>query len=175
MKMPMRVLALFVSCTSPASAAILEVGPGQPFAKPCAAIAAAANNDTIRIDAAGNYAGDVCAWSKNGLSLVGVNGRPRIDAAGQHAQGKAIWVIAGADTTVENLEFSGASVPDGNGAGIRQEGRNLTVRHAYFHHNENGILSGARGQHDQIEVQTSSLETCGDGCNAQNLHRPSTV
>lgn len=57
-----------------ASGGTLEVGPGQPYATPCAAIAAATAGDTILIDAAGNYGGDVCAWSKDGLTLRGVNG-----------------------------------------------------------------------------------------------------
>jgi hypothetical protein len=55
--------------------------------------------------------------------------------------GKGIWVISGNDTVVENIEFSGAAVPDANGAGIRFEGVNLTVRNCYFHHNQNGILT----------------------------------
>ena len=162
-------IKIMLSCAvtlwaSSASAGTLNVGPGQPYAKPCAAIAAAAANDTIRIDASGNYAGDVCAWSKNGLTLIGVNGRPRIDAAGQHAQGKAIWVIAGADTVIDNIELSGATVPDGNGAGIRQEGRNLTIRNAYFHDNENGILTGAlSGSTITIEYSEFANNGAGDG------------
>lgn len=135
-------VAVLVCLTSATRAATLEVGPGHAHATPCAAIAAAADGDTILIDAAGSYAGDVCAWSKNGLTLRGVNGRPRIDANGASAQGKAIWVISGADTTIENVELSGCHVPDMNGAGIRQQGTNLTVRHAWFHDNENGILAG---------------------------------
>lgn len=124
-----------------AQAAILEVGPGRPFATPCAAVAAAQDDDTILVDAAGSYDGDVCTWHRNRLTLRGVNGRPHIDAAGQHAQGKAIWVIAGDDTTIENVELSGCRVPEHNGAAIRQEGTNLTLRHVYFHHNEDGILT----------------------------------
>ncbi len=138
----------------PASAAILNVGPGQPFATPCAAIAAAVDNDTIRIDAAGAYNGNVCAWTKNGLTLTGVNGRAHIDAAGQNAQGKAIWVIAGNDTTIENIELSGATVPDENGAGIRQEGRNLTLRNMVFRDNENGILANS------VVGSTITIEYC---------------
>ncbi len=42
---------------------------------------------------------------------------------------------------VENLEFSGARVSHRNGAGIRAQGRGLTVRASYFHDNENGILT----------------------------------
>lgn len=153
-----------------AHAAVLEVGPGQPYATPCAAIAAAQAGDTIRIDAAGNYAGNVCAWTKNGLSLIGANGRPRIDAAGQHAQGKAIWVIAGHDTTVENIEFVNARVPDRNGAGIRQEGRNLTVRHCVFRDNENGILANeVAGSAITIEYSEFDRNGYGDG-QSHNLY-----
>jgi hypothetical protein len=153
-------------CLIPLTAAAntLHVGPGQIHATPCAAIAAAGAGDVILIDAAGSYDGDVCAWSTNGLTLRGVNGRPRIDAAGNSAQGKAIWVIAGNDTTIENVELSGCHVPDANGAGIRQEGANLTVRHAYFHDNENGILSGARaGSTITIEYSEFAHNGAGDG------------
>ena len=63
-------------------------------------------------------------------------------ADGAAAEGKAIWVIKGNNTRVANIEFSGAKVRDKNGAGIRQEGINLTVMGCYFHDNENGILAG---------------------------------
>jgi hypothetical protein len=64
-----RVIAIAIATTfasAGAQAAVLEVGPGRPYSTPCAAIAAAQANDTIRIDAAGSYNGNVCAWSKNG-------------------------------------------------------------------------------------------------------------
>jgi hypothetical protein len=143
MKIATAILAL-VGVAAPARAATVTVGPGKTHAQPCAAIAAAAAGDVIEIDAAGSYAGDVCAFSKNNLTLRGVgNGRAKIDAAGKNAAGKGIWVIGGSNTVVENIEFSGAKVPDLNGAGIRQEGAGLTVRNCYFHDNENGILGGA--------------------------------
>ena len=123
---------------------MLHVGPGQRYRRPCQAIAAARPGDQIWIDARGNraYRGDVCAWSTNRLTIVGVHGRAHIAAAGRASEGKAIWVIAGNDTTIENVEFSGARVPDENGAGIRQEGANLLVEHCYFHNNQEGILAG---------------------------------
>src|SRR5690349_20418233 len=120
----------------------LRVGPGKTYAKPGAAIAAAAPGDTIRIEAAGNYNGDVCLWSKSVLTLRGVNGRPHIDAAGKNAAGKGIWVIDGDNTVVENIEFSGATVPDGNGAAIRLEAPNLVIRKCYIHDNQDGLLTG---------------------------------
>lgn len=145
-------------------AATRQVGPGQPYATPCAAVAAAGDGDTILVDAAGNYAGDVCTWSRNGLTLRGINGRPHIAANGQHAQGKAIWVIVGNDTTIENVEMSGCHVPDENGAAIRQEGRNLTLRQVYFHHNENGILTSADSASTiTIEYSEFAHNGFGDG------------
>lgn len=127
---------------SPAFAATLDVGPGKTYAAPCAAFAAASDGDTIEIDAAGTYVGDVCAISKSQLTIRGVNGRPKIDAGGTSAQGKAIWVITGSDTTIENVELTGCSVVDQNGAGIRQEGANLTLRGCYLHDNDDGVLAG---------------------------------
>lgn len=135
-------LAFSLCAAGFAQAQIINVGPGQTYAKPCAAIAAASPGSTIQIDASGTYAGDVCAWSTDGLVIRGVNGRPHIDAAGKSAQNKAIWVIGGNDTTIDNIEFSGCHVVDKNGAGIRQEGRNLTVLRSYFHDNDEGILAG---------------------------------
>jgi len=147
---------------SHAAADTLAVGPGQALATPCAAVAAAHDNDVIEIDAAGDYSGDVCSIGENGLTLRGVNGRAKIDAQGKNAGGKGTWVVTGDDTTVENLEFSGATVPDQNGAGIRQEGNNLTVRGCYFHDNENGILSGANAQ-SQILIEYSEFARNGFG------------
>ncbi|HJU40256.1 MAG TPA: right-handed parallel beta-helix repeat-containing protein [Tahibacter sp.] len=158
------VLAAAAVVPSQSLAQTLTVGPGQMYPTPCAAVAAATAGSTILIDAAGNYDGNVCAWSTSGLTLRGVNGRPRIDAAGNHAQGKAIWVIAGNDTTIENIELSGCRVPDGNGAGIRQEGRNLTLRRMYFHDNENGILAGDKsGSTILIEHSEFARNGAGDG------------
>jgi hypothetical protein len=155
-------LAATLSTALAARAATLTVGPGKMYATPCAAIAAASDGDTIEIDAAGTYGGDVCAVPKNGLTLRGVNGRPKIDAGGKNYGGKGIWVISGNDTTVDNVELSGATVPDKNGAGIRQEGSNLTVRGSYFHDNENGILSGG-GPSTAILIEYSEFANNGFG------------
>jgi MYXO-CTERM domain-containing protein len=145
-----------------AHADTLSVGPGKAYAAPCAAVAAAHDNDVIEIDAAGSYPGDVCAIDKNGLTLRGVGGRAKIDAHGQNYGGKAIWVISAHDTTVENIELSGATVPDQNGAGIRQEGDNLTVRGCYFHDNEDGILTDASPS-SQILIEYSEFAQNGFG------------
>ncbi|WP_437659231.1 right-handed parallel beta-helix repeat-containing protein [Sorangium sp. So ce1182] len=162
---------LFILAASPAAwAATLSVGPGKTYATPCQAVSAAADNDVIEIDAAGDYDGDVCAIQRNGLTLRGVGGRAKIDAAGKSSGGKAIWVIQGDDTVVENIELSGAAVPDQNGAGIRQEGVNLTVRGCYFHDNEDGILAGDKqGSTILIEHTEFANNGFGDG-QSHNLY-----
>ncbi|PSM31072.1 right-handed parallel beta-helix repeat-containing protein [Haliangium sp. UPWRP_2] len=151
-----------------ADAATLQVGPGKTYGKPCQAIAAAAAGDVIEIDAAGNYTGDTCAFSTDNLTLRGVNGRPKIDITGTPpAQKKGIYAITAPNATIENLELSGAaiSMADGNnGAGIRHQGTNLTVRGCYFHDNQNGILGAPpTGGTGQVLIEYSEFENNGAG------------
>ena len=144
-------------------ARVLRVGTGKTYATIAAAAREARDGDLVEI-AAGDYSGDVAAWEQNDLVLRGVGGRPHLRAAGRNSQGKGIWVISGDQVTVENIEFSGASVPDGNGAGIRFEGRRLTVRNSYFHDNENGILTGNRDDAEVvIEFSEFARNGAGDG------------
>jgi len=145
-----------------ATGTVLRVGPGQSYATPCAAIQAASDGDTIQIDAAGSngYTGDVCAWSTSNLTVVGVNGRPHIDANGRSTNGKGTWVIDGNNTTVDNVELSGAAVPDLNGAGIRLDGIGLTVRNSYFHDNQDGILTNPQPSGD-IVIDSSEFARNG--------------
>ena len=132
------ILALPVS--APVFSATLSAGPGKTFSTPCRALTVAADGDTVEIDAA-TYDGDVCVIRASNLTIRGVNGRPKINAAGQNAVGKGTWVLYGANTTIENVEMFGAAVPDQNGAALRLDAPNLTLRNSYIHHNENGILT----------------------------------
>lgn len=141
----------------------LCVGPGQHYTKPSEAAMVAKDGDTIEI-AAGDYERDVALWSSNNLTIRAVGGRAHIRAEGANIQGKGIWLIKGNNVSVENIEFSGAKVPDGNGAGIRLEGNNLTLRHCYFHDNENGMLTGANENSDiLIEHSEFARNGAGDG------------
>jgi hypothetical protein len=144
-------------------ARVLQVGPARRYRAPSAAAADARDGDVVEIDA-GLYPADVATWRQNGLTLRGVGGRAHLDAQGANAGGKATWVIQGNNTLVENIEFSGASVPDQNGAGIRQEGANLTVRGCYFHDNEEGILAGDNASSEiTIEYSEFGYNGFGDG------------
>ncbi len=152
-----------------AGAATLRVGPGQAYAKPCAAIAAAHAGDVIQVDASGDYTGDTCAWSTDGLTLTGVNGRAKIDLAGAQPSGKkGIFTIEGtASATIENFELSGAAIAaaDGNnGAGIRHQGLNLTVRNCFIHDNQDGILAApATPNTGMVLIENSEFAANGAG------------
>jgi Right handed beta helix region len=141
-----------------AEAKVYHVGPGQHYERPSDVTAVARDGDIVEI-AAGTYAGDVAVWRQNRLTLRGVDGRAHMEAAGQSAEGKAIWVIKGRDTTVEHIEFSNAAVSDGNGAGIRAEGAGLVIRDCYFHDNEDGILGGV----GDVVIERSEFARNGAG------------
>jgi len=144
--MRIRAALAVLAFSSAASAATLQVGPGKTYATPCAAIAAAAAGDTIQVDASGSYNGNTCAWTTDNLTIVGVNGRPKIDLTGvTPAQQKGIFTIGGtASATIDNFELSGAAISaaaGNNGAGIRHQGLNLTVKNCFIHDNQDGILA----------------------------------
>lgn len=146
-----------------------HVGPNYNYTRPSQVSSLVQDGDTVLIDA-GIYVGDVARWTANGLKLLGLGGRAHLIANGQHYGGKAIWVISGNGTLVDSIEFSGAVVPDNNGAGIRQEGPNLIVKNSYFHDNQEGILANDNPT-SQIIVQNSIFERNGyqDG-RAHNIY-----
>jgi len=122
----------------------IRVGPAQRYKMPSQAAEVAADGAVIEIDA-GVYEGDVCVWRQNDLTIRGVGGYAHLKADGRSAEQKTIWVIKGRNCTVESIEFSGAAVPDRNGAGIRIEGPGLTIRCCYFHDNSTIVSYGAEG------------------------------
>jgi hypothetical protein len=142
---------------------VFRIGSDKQYKLPSEVMSLVKDFDIIEIDS-GTYSGDVGVWNKNNLTIRGIGGLAHIEANGKSAQSKAIWVIQGKNTTVEYIEFSGCKVPDRNGAGIRQEGRNLTVRHCYFHDNEDGILTGADDSSNiLIEFSEFARNGYGDG------------
>ena len=148
--------------SSLASAGTLSVGPGKTYSTPCRAFAAAKNNDIVEIDASGSYVGDVCGVYPNNLTIRGVNGRPKINANGANSMGKGTWVVSGVGTVIENVEMFGAMVPDRNGAAIRLDGRDLTLRGSYLHDNENGILTNNDGV-TNVVIENSEFANNGYG------------
>jgi len=128
------------------SATIWQVGPSKTYTF-CSQIASLVQHgDTIEIDQFVYVNDPQVIWNKNNLLIRGAGGRPILQAgsniANDAVNGKGIFVISGQNVKVEHIEFRNASVMDHNGAGIRQEGRNLYVTHCKFDGNEMGILCG---------------------------------
>ncbi|HJM64711.1 MAG: right-handed parallel beta-helix repeat-containing protein [Roseibacillus sp.] len=146
---------------------VLRVGPGQAHTRLATAVSVAKDGDTIEIDARGNYRGDVCLIRASKLTLRGVGkGRAKFPAAGKSYGRKGIWVVSGNDVTIENIEFSGVRVSDKNGAGIRSEGRDITIRNCRFHDCENGILGGA----GVVRIEHCEFSHCGLDGRSHNLY-----
>jgi len=145
---------LLALCLDPyASAAILRVGPQERITRIADAARLAQDGDTVHI-LPGTYKGDVAVWLQKRLTIEGIGPRPVLLADGKSAEGKAIWVIRNGQFDIRNIEFRGARVPDQNGAGIRLEHGNLSVRNSVFIDNQNGILT-ANFADAQLTIQDS--------------------
>jgi hypothetical protein len=153
------ILATLAALPPRSAALTLHVGPGKSYATVRAAAEAAQPGDIVLIDA-GTYSADVATWKSDNVTVRAVGGRAHLKADGAQEGGKAIWVVQGRNFTAEGIEFSGAAVPDKNGAGIRSETPGtLVLRDCYFHDNENGILGGA----DSMVIENSVFDRNGAG------------
>lgn len=155
----------FLLFTTSCFATIFQVGSAKTYGTPYALYLSGhvQSGDTIEIDPEFySGLGSLAVWQKDNLLIRGVGGRPHLEADGEYIWGKGIWVLAGNNITVENIKFSGASVPDQNGAGIRLDGVGLTVRHCYFYNNENGILTSNPYEGD-ILIEFSEFDNNGYG------------
>ncbi len=139
-------VAMGVLVPSLAAAATLQVGPDKTYKKVQDAVAAAQSGDTIEVDP-GDYVDDISVIKVGDLTIRGVGGaRPHLKATQPPPNKKGILVIPDGvgPVTIEHLEISGSRISEGdgnNGAGIRAQGTDLTVRDCYIHDNQNGILS----------------------------------
>jgi hypothetical protein len=156
-----KYLLLFFICLSHfAFCKVWQVGPTRTYKVPSAVASLVANGDTVEIDA-GLYA-DCAVWNNNNLLLEGVGGYAHIDNT--VCQSKGIWVLYGTHITVENIEFSGAWINTSlgeNAAGIRAQGGSFTIRHCYFHNNQDGILESPADTMTDILVENSVFEYNG--------------
>jgi nitrous oxidase accessory protein NosD len=102
------------------------------------ALAAALPGDRVVL-APGIYA-EGAVIETPGLVL---RGEPGAHLRGHAVEGKAALVVKADGVVIEGIECSGIAVRDNNGACIRIEGDEVTVRNVHFHDNQQGILSGA--------------------------------
>lgn len=125
----------------PAAARVLEVGPGLAYAVPSAAASAAQDGDTVAI-APGTYF-DCAVWQANRLTIAASGGS--VVLSDRACQGKAAFVVRGDGVVLTGLTFTRVRVPDGNGAGVRAEGRDLTIAESRFVNDQDGVLDTGGG------------------------------
>ena len=150
--------------TGAATSAVHVVAPGQSLAR---VLKQAADGDEVQL-LPGEHRGQVGVIEQKHLTLRGVGARPVLNAAGAHAEGKAILVVRNGEVLIENIEFRGARVPDGNGAGIRFERGRLTVSRCAFVDNQNGILTANFGD-AELEVRDSVFAQAPPGASLPHL------
>ncbi len=119
-------------------------------------------NDTIVL-APGLYYQAAIVTTPN----ITIRGEPGAHMTGVAAEGKAALVIKSSGVLIDGIECSNISVRDRNGACIRIEGANLTVRNVYFHDNEEGILGGVGGT---VLIENSRIERNGHGGQAHGVY-----
>ena len=137
---------------------IIDVTTGTPYATVSAAILGSGNGDVISISA-GAYS-EYFPTIRHDLTIQGVSGLAVLTTPGQPDNGKGILVTNG-NIVLRNLDISGASVPDGNGAGIRYETGTLLVVNSHIHDNQNGILANASP--GSITITQSEIDHNGAG------------
>ena len=137
----------------------LTVGQGKQFATISSAVAASHDGDVVQVQA-GTYTNDFAVINTD-ITLQGVGGMVKMVATGNIPNGKGI-LVSNADVTIDNFEFSGARVSDGNGAGIRYQAGNLTITDSYFHDNQNGVLGNPNAA-GTIAIRNSEFDHNGTG------------
>ncbi|UBV44079.1 hypothetical protein LAJ19_14805 (plasmid) [Deinococcus taeanensis] len=98
---------------------ILTVGPGKAYLTVRAAVAAARDGDTVRVDP-GTYTNDFFEVNTR-ITIESASGLARLVATVAPPNGKAI-ITTNTDVTLRGLELTGAKVADRNGAGVRYQG-----------------------------------------------------
>jgi hypothetical protein len=171
------IVALLLATPS-ASAAFRVVRTGTNYSTFNAAMTAAINGDTIEIDS-GTYVGAgamaTIPAARSNITIRGVGPtRPILDANYTSREDKGILVVYGTFTTVENIDFRHARSGSGNGAGIRQQGNHLTVRHCRFDDCQDGILGGgapdSAGYSSDLLVEYSEFHECGNEGYAHGMY-----
>lgn len=119
------------------------------------AVARAQDGDTIEI-LPGEYSGGLELLNRR-LTLRGVGNKlPLIQGDGKPSSHRALWTVRGGAVTIENLEFRGARSQESSGAGVRQEGGQLTLRGCSFFDNEHSVYA-ANDETATLTIENSVL------------------
>lgn len=131
---------------------------GQGFARLDDALMSVRGRDATILIAPGTYR--QCAIQQAGHITFKATAPGSVIFEGVACEGKAALVLRGEGSVVDGIIFRGIRVGDGNGAGIRIEIGDLTVRNAMFLDSQEGIL-GAQDAPRRISVDRSTFAGLG--------------
>ncbi len=135
-----------------------------PFTDLSVAVKSLQHGDTLLI-AEGTYQIPIVI-KKNNITIKG-NGYVIFEKSAAHSKG---YILSQGDNlTVENIECRYIRVRDGNGACIRQEGKDLTLNHVYFHNSQEGILETSKNA-GFIKIFNSRFERLGHNGQAHGVY-----
>ena len=149
---------------------VLRVGPGKPFAVPSGAALAATDGAVVEIDA-GVYEGDVAIWKAAHLTIRGVGGRVQIKSSGKFANGRAVWILAGRNTLIENIEFSECTGSNATVGCLMLDAPGLTLRKCSFLDNSRA-LTGRDDPESDLVIEHSEFARNGNNSGTSNLACP---
>ena len=75
-------------------------------------------------------------------------------------EGKAALVVTGNNVAIEGLECTGIRVNDENGACVRLEAKDLTLRKVHFHDSQSGLMTWNRDS-GTVRIEDSRFERIG--------------
>ncbi|MDO7844455.1 right-handed parallel beta-helix repeat-containing protein [Sphingomonas immobilis] len=132
---------------------------GQSFGTLQDALMSIRGQDATILIAPGTYR--QCAIQQAGHIVFKPSGAPgSVIFEGTACEDKAVLVLRGKASTVDGLIFRGIRVGDGNGAGVRIETGDLTVRNSMFLDSQEGILGGA-GEAMRIAIDHTTFSGLG--------------
>ena len=108
------------------------------------------------------------ATLKKGKDGVLITGAPGVIFDGASVGGKATFVIQSDGITIDSIECKNVKVNSRNGACVRLESGDLTLRRVNFSHNENGILTWDRA--NKILIEDSIFEGNGKAGRAHGMY-----
>jgi hypothetical protein len=131
---------------------------GQGFAALQDAVDAIGRGNGTILIAPGTYR--QCAVQDDGRIAYVAREFGTVTFDGVACEQKAALVLGGDEARIDGLTFQNIRVPDGNGAGIRLEHGNLTVRESLFRNSEQGILT-ASDPAGSIRIEQSTFSGLG--------------
>ena len=144
----------------------LTVGPDEQFRTLGEAVKASFSGDVVVLR--GGVYKNQEAYINHPLTIRGYPGERAVIRGTQKIRNRRGFLVARANLTLDGIVLQGATVPARNGAGIRWEAGDLTVRNTEFIDNENGILGAKDNRNGTLLIERSRFignGSCdGPGC-----------